>query len=88
MLPPPPPHKIFMIGKNTHLFWVLIFVEEGSFQLEIISLLGQPSCLHCGEIDFQSLCTSYAMLPPPPHNKIFMIGKKNPPILGYHFIFT
>ncbi len=75
LLHPPPHIKIFIMGKNFHLFWVLILVEEGPFQLEIISHLGQPSCFHCGEYGFQNLCTGYAMLPPPPHNKIFMMGK-------------
>ncbi len=58
--------------------------EQGAFQHEIISHLGQPTCFHCGEKYFQSSCTCYAMLPPPPHNKIFMMGKKNPPIFCSH----
>ncbi len=62
-----------------------IFAEWGPSQHEFTTHLDPPSCFHFGKTDFQTLCTGYAMLPPPPHNKIFMMGKKYPPIFGSHF---
>ncbi len=52
------------MGKNIHLFLVLTLVEEGPFQLEFLSHLGQLSYFHFGK--FQCLCTGAAILPPPP----------------------
>ncbi len=43
-------------------FWVQIFFcWKGFSQLEIISHLDWHSCYHCGETDFQSLCTGCGM---------------------------
>ncbi len=53
-------------------------------QLSFISHLGQPSSLHCGKIDFQSLCTDAAILPSPPIIR-FLLWAKFPPFLGCHF---
>ncbi len=64
--------------------FVLIFPEWGPTKQEITSHLEHPSCFHCGKMDFQSLCTRYAILPPPPHNKIFIMGKNYPPFLAFH----
>ncbi len=54
------------MGKNYPPFWVVILPEEGPSQLSFISHLGQPSRFHCGKIDFQSLFTDAALLPPTP----------------------
>ncbi len=51
----------------------MVLILPSNLKLYLI-YVGQPSCFHCGEKDFSSLCTCYAILPPPPHNKIFMMG--------------
>ncbi len=68
-------------AKNIHPILVLILPEWGPFQLRFISHLGQPSSFHCGKIDFQSLCTGPAILPPPPIIRFLLWAKNIHPIL-------
>ncbi len=42
----------FYDGQKIHLILVLMMVQESPFQLEILSHLGQPFCLHCREFYF------------------------------------
>ncbi len=75
ILPPSPIIRFLWWAKNYHLNFVLIFVEESTIQLRIISHLGQPSCFHCGKTDFQSLCTEAAILPPSPIIRFLLFAK-------------
>ncbi len=56
-------------------FGFIIFAEWGHIQDEITSYVDHPSCFHCGKMDFKSLCTGTAILPPSPIIRFFYDGQ-------------
>ncbi len=57
-----------------------------AYRFTRISHLGEPSCSYCEEIDFQSLCTCYAIQPLLSHSKIFTMGNFSPCLSVLFFV--
>ncbi len=85
VLPPPPHNKIFMIDRQkiSTYFWFSFILKRDPPNLKLYQIEPSLAAFIVEKYTFKVYVP--AMLPPPPHNRIFMMGKKYPPILGSNF---